>query len=146
MDRLNFEGWSPIRIYREPGGELLVDWMRAPPEVTRTALLRRWRAERDAVAVPPGIPAADPLADLIGWALASPGLQPSGIVFHVSRCGSTLVTQAFAALDDHVTLSEPRRWMTCCVRNTGCRAWTGPDARRCAGLRECMGPAFAART
>ncbi|XDF33975.1 sulfotransferase family protein [Paracidovorax avenae] len=107
MDRLNFEGWSPIRIYREPGGELLVDWMRAPPEVTRTPFFAD--GVQNAMQWPfhQAFRRQTPLADLIGWAQASLGLQPSGIVFHVSRCGSTLVTQAFAALDDHVALSEP---------------------------------------
>ncbi|AVS71389.1 sulfotransferase family protein [Paracidovorax avenae] len=107
MDRLNFEGWSPIRLYREPGGELLVDWMRAPPEVTRTPFFAD--GVQNAMQWPfhQAFRRQTPLADLIGWAQVSPGLQPSGIIFHVSRCGSTLVTQAFAALDDHVALSEP---------------------------------------
>ncbi|MFD1840466.1 sulfotransferase family protein [Paracidovorax cattleyae] len=107
MDRMNFEGWSPIRIYREPGGELLVDWMRAPPEVTRTPFFAD--GVQNAMQWPfhQAFRRQTPLADLIDWAHTSPGLQPSGIVFHVSRCGSTLVTQAFAALEDHVALSEP---------------------------------------
>ncbi|GKS85150.1 sulfotransferase family protein [Acidovorax sp. SUPP1855] len=107
MGRLNFEGWSPIRIYPGAGGETLVDWMLAPTEVTRAPFFSD--GVQDAMHHPfhQGFRRQTPLSDLLEWAQASPGLAPSGIVFHVSRCGSTLVTQAFAALDSHVTLSEP---------------------------------------
>lgn len=36
-----------------------------------------------------------------------PGLMPSGLIFHESRCGSTLVAQMLAGLSDHIVLSEP---------------------------------------
>jgi gluconate kinase len=41
------------------------------------------------------------------WAKRSPGLRPDGFIFHMSRCGSTLVAQMLAARDDSVVLSEP---------------------------------------
>lgn len=37
----------------------------------------------------------------------SPGLQPSGFIFHASRCGSTAVAQVFAASARNLVLSEP---------------------------------------
>jgi hypothetical protein len=36
----------------------------------------------------------------------APGLQPRGFIFHMSRCGSTLVSQTLAALPGSVVLSE----------------------------------------
>ncbi|MBI1202380.1 MAG: aspartyl beta-hydroxylase [Rhodopseudomonas sp.] len=33
-------------------------------------------------------------------------LMPSGFIFHMSRCGSTLVSRMLAALSDHVVISE----------------------------------------
>jgi hypothetical protein len=36
-----------------------------------------------------------------------PGLEPSGFVMHVSRCGSTLVSQMLASVPQHLVLSEP---------------------------------------
>ena len=36
-----------------------------------------------------------------------PGLPPTGFVFHMSRCGSTLVAQMLAAVGEHLVLSEP---------------------------------------
>lgn len=44
---------------------------------------------------------------LIKRAQAHPGLPLSGLIFHMGRCGSTLVAQSLAALSDVVMLSEP---------------------------------------
>ena len=38
---------------------------------------------------------------------ATPGIPPSGLLFHLSRCGSTLVSNAFASRDDTLVLAEP---------------------------------------
>ena len=44
----------------------------------------------------------------VGHLVASkPGLAPAGFVFHMSRCGSTLVSQMLAAVPEHLVLSEP---------------------------------------
>ncbi len=48
-----------------------------------------------------------PLSDLPAWARVIPALEPAGLVFHMSRCGSTLVAQMLAAPARHVVLSEP---------------------------------------
>jgi hypothetical protein len=37
----------------------------------------------------------------------SSDLRPAGLIFHMSRCGSTLLTQMLAALPQNVVLSEP---------------------------------------
>jgi hypothetical protein len=42
-----------------------------------------------------------------GLACALPGLTPSGFIFHMSRCGSTLVSQMLAALPRNIVISEP---------------------------------------
>jgi hypothetical protein len=36
-----------------------------------------------------------------------PELRPAGLIFHMTRCGSTLVTQMLASLPANVALSEP---------------------------------------
>ena len=38
---------------------------------------------------------------------AEPGPAPDGLIFHMSRCGSTLVAQMLAALPDSMVVSEP---------------------------------------
>lgn len=45
--------------------------------------------------------ALDPFAD-------DPPLAPTGFVFHMSRCGSTLIAQMLARLDATIVLSEPQ--------------------------------------
>jgi len=47
-----------------------------------------------------------PLAALAELHDRDPGLPPSGFVFHVSRCGSTLVAQALAALPQNIVVAE----------------------------------------
>jgi len=57
-----------------------------------------------------------PVSRLLGWTtpldcLAEVGAQGArvldGLVFHMSRCGSTLVAQALGAMPGHLVLSEP---------------------------------------
>jgi len=47
-----------------------------------------------------------PLAELEDIAGVRPGLRPAGFIFHLSRCGSTLVAQRLAASPQNVVLSE----------------------------------------
>lgn len=44
---------------------------------------------------------------LVERAASHPGVPLRGLVFHISRCGSTLAAQILAALRDTVVLSEP---------------------------------------
>jgi hypothetical protein len=48
-----------------------------------------------------------PLAAIAADADTSPELKLSGLIFHMSRCGSTVVSQMLAALSRNVVLSEP---------------------------------------
>ncbi len=43
---------------------------------------------------------------LARWHEESPGLTPSGFIFHMSRCGSTLVSRMLAAVPSHLVISE----------------------------------------
>jgi hypothetical protein len=40
-------------------------------------------------------------------AARAPGLPPDGLIFHMSRCGSTLISQMLAALPQALVMSEP---------------------------------------
>lgn len=40
------------------------------------------------------------------WASALPAIEPTAIIFHISRCGSTLVSQLLGINPDHIVLSE----------------------------------------
>lgn len=47
------------------------------------------------------------LDGLTGWPEDGPGSRPSGLIFHLSRCGSTLAAQVLAASPENIVLSEP---------------------------------------
>src|SRR5438874_313448 len=46
------------------------------------------------------------IARLPEWLMAHQHLRPSGLIFHMSRCGSTLVSQMLAALPANIVVSE----------------------------------------
>jgi hypothetical protein len=101
------QGWLPVEIL-PMAGELCAEWayfgtrpLRAPffEDDARRALRRplgrllRYRTR---------------LADLVPWHARLGGLAPSGFIFHMSRCGSTLVTQMLAADPSNIVISEAR--------------------------------------
>lgn len=47
-----------------------------------------------------------PISGLVQSLRLYPSLRPSGFIFHMSRCGSTLVSQMLAALPQNVVISE----------------------------------------
>lgn len=97
------EGWTPFRA-GWIDGEMTVDWCHLGPH----RLTDPFFYETIARAI--GYPfntafrqrtRADDLAAL------SPGLRPSGFIFHMARCGSTLAAQALAADPRAIVASEP---------------------------------------
>jgi gluconate kinase len=99
------EGWVPIRV----------DWRSSPPEVDWCHL----GAERF---IDPFFDQTigrrlqepfcllfrhrTPIDALIDRAAHHPGLRPAGFIFHMSRCGSTLIAQMLAAQEKSVVISE----------------------------------------
>lgn len=102
-------GWVPGRVHWDDARPLegaRVDWVHMPDarftepffEDTLTRAMRRpanglFRHQTT-------------LAQLKRWREISPGIAPTGFIFHVSRCGSTLMTQMLARLPDALVLSE----------------------------------------
>jgi gluconate kinase len=48
-----------------------------------------------------------PIEEVGRFVAAHPGVPPAGFLFHMSRCGSTLVSQMLATVPEHLVLSEP---------------------------------------
>lgn len=55
-----------------------------------------------------GVGPALPPSTLDVWAGPPPSLPPVTLILHISRCGSTLLSQRFAAKPDHLVVSEAR--------------------------------------
>lgn len=101
----DFSGWIPTRIF----------WRDARPLVDWTYLgERRFTDPFFAQTIEPCMrhPAnllfrhQTPLEELGQIAATQPSLQPTGFIFHMSRCGSTLTSQMLAALPANIMLSE----------------------------------------
>jgi hypothetical protein len=100
-----FDGWVPIAVeWRD--GRPEIDWCRFGPERFREPFfedtLKRVvsRPFNQAFRRRTGVEALET------WAERRPGLTPNGFIFHMSRCGSTLVAQMLAARSDSVVVSE----------------------------------------
>ena len=98
-------GWIPIRIY----------WLESRPLVDWCWVGKRRYAEPfldHTVDVCLRLPFANlcrpqtPIDLLRERHAIDPGLQPTGFIFHMSRCGSTLLSQTLAALPKNVVISE----------------------------------------
>jgi hypothetical protein len=100
-----FAGWMPIGVYWQ-GKQPMVDWCRLgelrfiEPFFSDTvgkalrlpfnSLFRR----------------QTPIEDLCELQACAPGVPPTGFIFHMSRCGSTLMAQMLASLPQNIVISE----------------------------------------
>lgn len=102
----NFRGWIPIRVFPK-AGDFWVDWMRLGSKPLTEPFFHQ--SIQDALRHPfhQGFRRQTPISDLILWSQHAPGLQPNGFIFHASRCGSTLISQSFAASESNIVYSEP---------------------------------------
>ncbi len=111
-DAQQLAGWMPIRV-KWNGAEPMIDWCRVDGERftepffdhTIERLLQR-----------PFNLMFRRLTDVAALETAANGLKtirPTGFIFHVSRCGSTLVSRMLASLPQNVAISEasPIDWM-----------------------------------
>ncbi|MEE1889303.1 sulfotransferase family protein [Pseudomonas carassii] len=103
---MDFNGWLPIRLWQGEGG-WRVDWcwfgerrLTQPffrddvDQALRLPFNQAMRRDTDVQA-------------LLDWHARSPGLAPAALVFHASRCGSTLIAQLLASQTRNIVLSEP---------------------------------------
>ena len=105
MSALALHGWLPIDVSWQDG-QPVIDWCLVGQErlldpffedTVRRLMTRPFNTvfrHRTGPAV------------LEDWAMRQPGLTPDGFIFHMSRCGSTLVAQMLSARIDSVVLSE----------------------------------------
>jgi hypothetical protein len=95
-------GWMPVRVHRRD--EPTVEWRWLGDARFREPFFIQ--TVEDALRRPFSLlfPQETPIEAL---AELDPGPEPDGLVLHVSRCGSTLVTQMLATVPGRLVLSEP---------------------------------------
>lgn len=109
MDRLidpeQLRGWIPIRLYRSDG-ETLIDWCylgreRFTDPFFSQTIDRCFRRPFNLA-----FRYQTPAAMLLTLSEFHAGVSPAGFIFHVSRCGSTLVAQMLASVAENIVISE----------------------------------------
>lgn len=102
-------GWLPGQVrWDDPAvGEATVDWLHCEDRRFTEPFLEN--TFQKAMRRPFNVlfRHRTPLESLERWAEASPGIAPTGFIFHVSRCGSTLLAGLLGALPGTLVLSEP---------------------------------------
>jgi hypothetical protein len=106
MSALRFDGWVPCRLYWQ-AGEPGVEWCYLGSRPLRDPFFDTTMQLEALTPFNSLFRFRTPMAALAEWHAASPGLSPSGFIFHLSRCGSTLITQMLGSLPRNLILSEP---------------------------------------
>ena len=99
------DGWLPIRASWQ-GAELYVHWAFFGERPLRDPF---FEGDVRACLFTPFnrlFRHVTPIETLAAWLKTRPHLQPGGFIFHMSRCGSTLVSQMLAALPSNIVVSE----------------------------------------
>lgn len=97
-------GWTPIQIYLD-SHQPVVEWcsledMNFSEPFFEQTVAQCLHKDPDRVRVKTDLKALNKMHAI------SPGLEPTGFIFHVSRCGSTLVSQMLSALPQNLVISE----------------------------------------
>ncbi len=101
----SFHNWSPIRVY-PTGGTLFVDWV----YLGEGSFTEPFHDDTIQVLMQEPFNLLfrhqTPIEFLDELFHDSKGIEPTGFIFHVSRCGSTLVSRMFASLETNIVISE----------------------------------------
>jgi Nif11 domain len=134
--QVELEGWIPIRVGQR-GTQTVVEWCYrgtrrfAEPffEQTVAACLRHPFNKLFRYQSPIGA-LSEPIT-------TQPSLSPSGFIFHMSRCGSTLIAQLLASLPQAIVIAEAEPIDA--VLRAHFRDPTVSDEQRCAWLQWVFG-------
>ena len=111
MDRLTdvaqLEGWVPARFFwREE--KPMVDWCYLGKQRFDAAFFEHTIGKCMVRPFNLLFRQQTPIEVLEEWHQIRPGLKPTGFIFHMSRCGSTLASQMLTAIPTNVVISEAR--------------------------------------
>nr|WP_238597170.1 sulfotransferase [Pseudomonas sp. LPH1] len=102
----DFHDWLPIRVW-QVNGQWRVDWCWFGDKRLTQPFFRDDVEKALRLPFNQAFRRESGLDALRQWQVDSPGLAPTALIFHASRCGSTLMAQMLAALPDSIVLSEP---------------------------------------
>lgn len=105
INSANLQGYVPIRVYWRQSRPM-IDWCylgteRFTDSFFDQTISRCMRLPYNLLFRP-----QTPVESLLERAAEHPGVAPNGFIFHMSRCGSTLVSQMYAALKKNIVISE----------------------------------------
>ena len=103
---MNLDGWMPVRIARRADGPR-VEWILMGAERLRDPFFVQTMQRQMMKPFHQLFRRETTIDEMIAWTAANPGAPLRGIVFHRSRCGSTLIGQQLAALERTIVASEP---------------------------------------
>ncbi len=101
----SLSGWMPIRIYWQ-AARPMVDWCYLGDERFVDPFFDQTIERTLRKPFPLLFRQQTPIDALDEVTAAQPGVRPTGFIFHMSRCGSTLVSQMLAALAQNIVISE----------------------------------------
>ncbi len=102
-----FAGWIPIGLHWR-GTRPVVDWCHAGDARFTDPFFEQTIAGLVQGPFQLLFRHQTPVEELPAINAALPGLKLGGFIFHLSRCGSTVVSRMLAALPQNLVLSEPR--------------------------------------
>ncbi len=98
-------GWLPVEV-TDVDGRAAITWLRFGRRRLDESFYDDSLVRRRFLPFSRLFGVRTPLSDLEAWTAALPALKPAGLIFHMSRCGSTLTAQMLAASPANVVLSE----------------------------------------
>ncbi len=102
-----FDGWVPFHVPRS-SDQFCVLWSRLGTERFRDPFFEQTLTTAFLHPLHLLLQRVTSLEQLVEIAERAPERRPTGFIYHVSRCGSTLVAQMLARLDRAIVLSEAR--------------------------------------
>lgn len=95
--------WLPVQLFHDGTG-LRIEWLHFAFAALTEPFFEQSVARARTHPLNLLLRCATPVDAVLPFASAG---QPDGLVFHISRCGSTLAGQMFGALGDTIVLAEP---------------------------------------
>lgn len=103
---MNLQGWMPVRIASTSAGPR-VEWILLGKERLLDPFFEQTLQRHMRHPFHHLFRRETTLDEMTEWTDANPGAPLKGIVYHMSRCGSTLIGRQLMALDRNIVASEP---------------------------------------